>query len=127
MVTYGTSAAPFLATRCLKKLADDNQTKYPKVAQILSKDFYVDDLLSGTTTTKEAIQLHQELLTLLQTAGFTLRKWASNNQQFLDTIPEEFKGSTRSKQTTKGYIAIFVCFVTKAVHIEVVTSLTTEV
>jgi len=35
-------------------------------------------------------------------------------------------GSTRSKQTTKGYIAIFVCFVTKAVHIEVVTSLTTE-
>ena len=35
-------------------------------------------------------------------------------------------GSTRSKQTTKGYIAIFVCFVTKVVHIEVVTSLTTE-
>ena len=35
-------------------------------------------------------------------------------------------GSTRSKQTTKGYIAIFVCFVTKAVHIEVVRSLTTE-
>ena len=35
-------------------------------------------------------------------------------------------GSTRSKQTTKGYVAIFVCFVTKAVHIEVVTSLTTE-
>jgi len=35
-------------------------------------------------------------------------------------------GSTRSKQTTKGYIAIFVCIVTKAVHIEVVTSLTIE-
>jgi secreted Zn-dependent insulinase-like peptidase len=26
----------------------------------------------------------------------------------------------------KGYIAIFVCFATKAIHIEVVTSLTTE-
>jgi hypothetical protein len=35
-------------------------------------------------------------------------------------------GSTCSKLTTKGYIAIFVCFATKAVHIEVVTSLTTE-
>ena len=35
-------------------------------------------------------------------------------------------GSTRSKQTSKGYVALFVCFVTKAVHIEVVTSLTTE-
>jgi len=35
-------------------------------------------------------------------------------------------GPPRSKTITKGYIAIFVCFVTKAVHIEVVTSLTTE-
>ena len=80
MVTYGTSAAPFLATRCLKKLVDDNQRKYPRADQVLSNDFYVDDLLSGTTTTKDAIQLRQELSTLLQTAGFTLIKWASNNQ-----------------------------------------------
>ena len=37
-------------------------------------------------------------------------------------------GPPRSKTTTKGYIAtrIFVCFVTKAVHIEVVTSSSTE-
>jgi len=35
-------------------------------------------------------------------------------------------GSTCSMQTTKGYIAIFFCFATKAVHIEVITSLTTE-
>ena len=35
-------------------------------------------------------------------------------------------GTSHSKTITKGYIAIFVCFVTKAVHIEVVTSLTTE-
>jgi hypothetical protein len=35
-------------------------------------------------------------------------------------------GTPRSKTTTKGYIAIFVCFATKATHIEVITSLTTE-
>jgi hypothetical protein len=35
-------------------------------------------------------------------------------------------GTPRSKTITKGYIAIFVCFVTKAVHIDVATSLTTE-
>jgi hypothetical protein len=35
-------------------------------------------------------------------------------------------GPPRSKVITKGYIAIFVCFVTKAIHLEVVTSLTTE-
>src|SRR5215510_14174456 len=35
-------------------------------------------------------------------------------------------GSPRSKQISKGYIAIFVCFVTKATHIELVTSMSTE-
>jgi len=35
-------------------------------------------------------------------------------------------GPPRSKTITKGYIAIFVCFVTKAVHTDVVTILTTE-
>jgi hypothetical protein len=50
-VTYGTSSAPFLATRCLKKLADDNKNQYLRATQVLSNDFYVDDLLSGTSTT----------------------------------------------------------------------------
>ena len=31
-------------------------------------------------------------------------------------------GTTRSKTIIKGYIAIFVCFTTRAVHVEVVTS-----
>jgi hypothetical protein len=35
-------------------------------------------------------------------------------------------GTPRSKIITKGYIAIFVCFATKAVHLQVVTSLSTE-
>ena len=33
-------------------------------------------------------------------------------------------GNTRSKTITKGYVTIFVCFVTKVFHIEMVTSLT---
>ena len=36
-------------------------------------------------------------------------------------------GPPRSKTITKVYIAIFVCFVNKAVHIEVDTNLSTEV
>jgi len=35
-------------------------------------------------------------------------------------------GPDLSKIITQTYIAIFVCFLTKAVHIEVVTSLSTE-
>jgi len=35
-------------------------------------------------------------------------------------------GTPRSKTIIKGYIAISVCFATKAIHIELVTSLTTK-
>ena len=90
-VTYGMTSSPFLATRCLKKLAEDNLTSHPRAAQVLLRDFYVDDLLSGATTLQEAIDIQQELSTLLNTAGFLLRKWASNNSSFMDTIPEELR------------------------------------
>ena len=85
-VTYGTSSAPFLATRCLKKLADNNQYQHPRASQVLSNNFYVDDLLSGTSSVQDAIELQREISTLLETSGFTLRKWASNNPTFLRNI-----------------------------------------
>jgi hypothetical protein len=89
-VTYGMTSFPFLATRCLKKLAEDNLTSHPRATQVLLNDFYVDDLLSGAPTLQEAIDI-QELTTLLGTAGFPLRKWASNNSSFMDIIPEELR------------------------------------
>jgi hypothetical protein len=36
------------------------------------------------------------------------------------------ESSRRSKKTTKSYIALFKCFATKAVHIEIVTDVTCE-
>jgi hypothetical protein len=58
---------------------------------VLSNDFYVDDLLSGTSTLQDAIILQQELSTLLQTAGYTKRKWASNHPTFPNNIPTELQ------------------------------------
>jgi len=58
---------------------------------VLSNDFYVDDLLSGASTVEDAIKLKQELTSMLQTAGLTLRKWASNHSTFRGTIPKELQ------------------------------------
>ncbi|XP_075217868.1 uncharacterized protein LOC142322675 [Lycorma delicatula] len=90
-VTYGTAAAPYLATRCLQQLATIEKKKYPRVSQVLQSDFYVDDLLSDADSLEEARRIQDELITMLQGAGFHLRKWCGNHSQLLDNIPEKHK------------------------------------
>lgn len=77
-VTYGTTCAPFLAIRTLFKLADDEISNFPKASQLLKRDFYVDDVLTGSDTIESALEIKSELKQLLACGGFDLRKWASN-------------------------------------------------
>ncbi|GBM40967.1 hypothetical protein AVEN_250296-1 [Araneus ventricosus] len=46
-VTYGTTSAPFLATRTLQELAKDERENFPIASKVLLEDFYMDDCLSG--------------------------------------------------------------------------------
>lgn len=82
-VTYGTSCAPYIATKCLKHLASIERDNYPIGSKILSIDFYVDDLLSGANTKEETLLIRNELINLLNTASLQLRKWASNDPSLL--------------------------------------------
>jgi len=43
-LTYGTSPASYLATRCLLHLADKYASRYPRGSVCLKRDFYVDDM-----------------------------------------------------------------------------------
>ncbi|XP_076247771.1 uncharacterized protein LOC143187438 [Calliopsis andreniformis] len=88
-VTFGLSAAPFLAIRCLKQLALDEGHNYPHASQILLRDFYVDDVLTGASTIQETIQLRNGLSNLLKSAGLNIRQWASNDKQLLQGLPEQ--------------------------------------
>ena len=80
-VTYGTTAAPYLATRCLRQLGEDNKEQYPTVSRAIISDFYVDDLLTGADSLDEARTLKDELMSILEPAGLSLRKWASNDER----------------------------------------------
>ena len=73
-VTFGLPAAPYLAIRCLKQLADDEGHRYPRAAMVLQRDFYVDDVLTGVDTKDEARSLRTELTKLLKLAGLNIRK-----------------------------------------------------
>ncbi|XP_058817915.1 uncharacterized protein LOC131681229 [Topomyia yanbarensis] len=95
-VTYGTSSAPYLATKCLQRLAENGAELHPTASKILLKDFYVDDMLSGADSVEDGIKIYGEMNELLDPAGFTLRKWSSNSSEILAAIPEILKDDRTS-------------------------------
>ncbi|XP_055604767.1 uncharacterized protein LOC129753000 [Uranotaenia lowii] len=88
-VTYGTKSAPYLATRTLKQLSDDEVQKFPLAACRLSRDVYMDDLITGINSTTEAKKIRLELDELALSGGFKLRKWASNLPEVLEGVIAE--------------------------------------
>ena len=92
-VTFGEAPSPFLAIRTLHQLSDDESHDFPLAAQILKRDVYVDDLLTGADTLSEVLGLRDGIISLLKRGGFNIRKWGSNQQHALDNIYEKVLGS----------------------------------
>ncbi|XP_062538515.1 uncharacterized protein LOC134206800 [Armigeres subalbatus] len=90
-VTYGTASAPYLATRCLMQLAEEGKETHPTAAAVLKQNFYVDDMLSGVDDIEEGKQFVEEMVDLMQSGGFTLRKWNSNCGEILRQVPEHLR------------------------------------
>jgi len=90
-VTYGISSAPYLAIRVLRQLADDESARFPRGAEALRRDSYMDDIVSGASTLEETRQLRDQLTQLCMAGGFPLRKWAANHAALLSDIPLEHR------------------------------------
>ncbi|XP_076660965.1 uncharacterized protein LOC143364560 [Halictus rubicundus] len=88
-VTFGLSAAPYLAIRCLTQLAHDEGHRFPHAAKILLRDFYVDDALTGASTIEEVRALRDDLIQLLGLAGLNIRQWAANHEALLDGLSDQ--------------------------------------
>ncbi|XP_037827650.1 uncharacterized protein LOC119615720 [Lucilia sericata] len=88
-VTFGVNCAPFLAIRTLLQLALDVESQYPKVSSILRTETYVDDILSGGYTIEETLTAQTQLIEVLNSAGFPLKKITANNPKLLTHLPKE--------------------------------------
>ncbi|XP_070511538.1 uncharacterized protein [Cardiocondyla obscurior] len=91
-VTYGMTAAPFLATRCLLDLARKNEAAYPIGAKRIARDFYIDDLLTGADTVTDAITAREQIISILRRGKFELSKWLSNHAEL---IPHDEQGESQ--------------------------------
>lgn len=86
-VTYGTSSAPYLATRCIVQLAIE--CKDPLISDILKHDCYIDDIITGSSDENELNNIYKSITATLASAGFNLRKIKSNSQALIKMISNE--------------------------------------
>ena len=93
-LTFGVASSPFLAVRVLRQIAEDYKAEYPELFTVVNKSFYVDDVLTGSDSPREAAELRRRLCDLLSLGGMMLRKWRSNSKEVLHTIPEELRETT---------------------------------
>uniref|UniRef100_A0A8D9BBX1 Integrase catalytic domain-containing protein n=1 Tax=Cacopsylla melanoneura TaxID=428564 RepID=A0A8D9BBX1_9HEMI len=88
-LTFGFAPASYLAQKCLRTLATYEKDKYPAACQALMDSCYVDDIVTGAATPQEARELCEELVALLRSGGFELKKFASSSPEVLAHIPLE--------------------------------------
>lgn len=85
-VTYGMSSSSFLAIRALIQLAIDEGKKYPRAVDVLKRDIYVDDVVTGAESVESALDLQSQVVQILEKGCFELRKWSSNCPRLLDNL-----------------------------------------
>ncbi|KRY07195.1 hypothetical protein T12_10619, partial [Trichinella patagoniensis] len=88
-ICFGLTSSPFLALAVMQHHARLNKSKWPKAAEEVLKNVYVDDLLFSLDDRTETMECVRELKQLMETAGFHLTKWSSNEPSVLRSLPEE--------------------------------------
>lgn len=90
-LTYGTAPASFIAQKCLQTIAESCERQMPDVAKVIKDNVYMDDVNGGAESEEAMIELSEKIRAVLQERGFKLRKFASNSQRFLKTLPSDLR------------------------------------
>ncbi|CAB4046188.1 Hypothetical predicted protein, partial [Paramuricea clavata] len=88
---FGQTDGPFTAIYTLQRhakemLESSTNPLTQRACNILLRDTYVDDITSGADSVDDALALQEELMRILETAGFKAKKWCSNSNKFLQGL-----------------------------------------
>ena len=93
VVLFGSVSSPFMLNATLRLHLRINTSE---VAKDMSKNLYVDNIVSGGTTEQSVTQYFREARRIMSKANFNLRSWASNSQ-CLQTVAQEEKVADENK------------------------------
>ena len=75
---FGLTCSPFLLGGVLNEHLKSWKERYPHLVEELQKGLYVDDLMTGGTTTTEVREKKTKAVEIFEDATFKLHKWHSN-------------------------------------------------
>ena len=78
---FGLVQSPFLLAGTLRLHLQSLRARYPVEVEEILKSLYVDDIISGASTTAEAQGLKKTIASVFAEAKFTMHKWNSNDPQ----------------------------------------------
>ncbi|GFU54086.1 uncharacterized protein TNCV_3313551 [Trichonephila clavipes] len=73
-VNFGVSSSPLLLAATIRHHIEKYKHEVPDTVQLLDKNFYVDDLISGGNEFEEALQTSRRAKNIMEAAGMDLRK-----------------------------------------------------
>ena len=77
-VLFGLAPSPFLLAAVIKEHLQKCRAANPTVVEEIERSLYVDDLIGGGETVKEALELKETAKSIFKEATFELHKWHSS-------------------------------------------------
>ena len=78
---FGLTTSPFLLGGVIDSHLSTWEEREPETVQNLKRELYVDDLISGSTTVKKALEVKAKTSGIFEDACFHLHKWHSNSPE----------------------------------------------
>lgn len=85
-VVFGLNVSPFLLNGTIRHRLATFAEVDPEFVRKMVESFYVDDLVSGESTTDKAYNLYSKAKVRMANGGFNLRKWKTNCPKLKETI-----------------------------------------
>ena len=92
---FGLGPSPFLLRGTIAQHMENSRDEYAEEVEKISRDLYVDDLITGDTNVKKVKHLKETAINIFQKADLELHKWHSD----IPELESEVKPSDKSDQS----------------------------
>ncbi len=86
---FGNKGSPAVAVFCIKKLAEEQATCFPRAAESMLDSTLMDDVVDSYRTPEEAIEVIQHLLHMYGLCGMQVGKIATSSEEVWDSVPDQ--------------------------------------